>query len=137
MIKPIKTKDDYKKMLARIDEIIDAKEGSPEADELEVLSLLVGHYEDTHFPIEYPDAIEAIKIRMEDLGLKPKDLIPYIGQQSHVSEVLAKKRKLSMSMIKKLSVALNLPAGVLVGLEPGHIPISRLKRAKHNASRTV
>jgi HTH-type transcriptional regulator/antitoxin HigA len=113
-IKPVKTKKDYHNALARLEVIFDAKLGTVEGDELEILSMLIEKYEDKHHPIGDPDPIEAIKFRMEQLEIKPKDLENIIGAKSHVSEILNRKRKLSLSMIRKLHVVLNIPAEILV-----------------------
>jgi HTH-type transcriptional regulator/antitoxin HigA len=113
-IKPIKNKKDYQTALARLKVIFDSKKGSKEGDELEILSLLVEKYENDKFSIGYPDPIEAIKFRMEQLNLDQKDLAEVIGFKSRVSEILNKKRKLSLDMIRKLSDALNIPSEVLI-----------------------
>jgi HTH-type transcriptional regulator/antitoxin HigA len=113
-IKPIKTEKDYQDALKRMDQIFDAPKGSIESDEAEILMLLIEKYEETFFPIDAPDPIEAIKIRMEEMNLKQRDLVGVIGAKSKVSEVLNKKRKLTLDMIRKLSEALRLSATVLV-----------------------
>lgn len=115
-IKPIKTDLDYENALARIDALIelDPKEGSVENDELELLVILVEKYEEKYWKIDEPDPIEAIKFRMEQLGLKQKDLIPYIGNKSKVSEVLNKRIDLSLTMIRNLYEGLHLPLEVLI-----------------------
>jgi HTH-type transcriptional regulator / antitoxin HigA len=113
-IKPIHTKKDYQKALSRIKEIFDAKRGTPEGDELEVLSILVEKYEDKHFPIPAPDPVSVIKFRMEQMGYKQKDLAAIIGFKGRVSEILSKKRKLSLDMIRKLHEKLNIPLEYLV-----------------------
>ena len=94
--KIIKSEEDYNIALNRIEEIFDAKPGTPEFDEMELLVRLVEIYEDEKYPISAPDPISAIKFRMEQQGLKSKDLIPYIGSKSKVSEVLSGKRALSL-----------------------------------------
>ncbi len=114
MMKPIKTEADYQRALARLEEIFDAKPGSAEGDELEVLGILVEHYENQHFPIDMPDPVEAIQFRMEQLGLKQNDLAKLVGSKSHLSEVLNRKRKLTLEMIRRLSKALAIPAEVLI-----------------------
>jgi HTH-type transcriptional regulator/antitoxin HigA len=113
-IKLIKTEEDYKLALNRLEVIFDATIGTPESDEADVLALLVDEYEKQHFPIEAPDPIEAIKIRMEEMQLKQADLIPEIGGKSRVSEILNKKRKLTLEMIRNLEGRLNLSAGLLI-----------------------
>ena len=113
-IKPIKTKKDYQQALERIEKIFDARKGTAEGDELEILGILIDHYENQHFPIELPDPIEAIKFRMEQLGYTQNDLASIIGLKSRASEVLNKKRKLSLEMIRQLHTALNIPTDVLI-----------------------
>lgn len=110
----IKSEKAYNKALTRLKEIFDASVNSKEGDEAEVLSLLIVHYEKNHFPIKAPDPIEAIKIRMEEMNLKQKDLIGVIGGKSRVSEVLNKKKKLTVEMIRELEKKLNISASVLV-----------------------
>lgn len=112
--KVIKTTEEHDQALARIEELFSAKPGTPEGDELELLVLLVEAYEAEKFPIELPDAIEAIRFRMEQMNLKQKDLIPIIGSKSKVSEVLSGKRELSITMIRKIVSNLNIPAAVLL-----------------------
>src|SRR5215210_3338784 len=99
-IKPIKTKIDYQKALARLDAIFDAKTRSSEGDELEILSILVDNYEKEKFPFGFPHPIEAIKFRMEQLGYGQNDLAKIIGLKSRASEILNKRRKLSLEMIR-------------------------------------
>jgi HTH-type transcriptional regulator / antitoxin HigA len=113
-IKPIRNAKDYQVALARLEVIFDAKKGSKEGDELEVLSILVDNYENEHFPIGMPDPIEAIKYRMEQLGMQQKDLAQAMGFKSRVSEVLNRKRKLTLEMIRKLHEVLKIPTEVLV-----------------------
>ncbi len=113
-IKPIKSKSDYLEALNRLDIIFDAKIGSPESDEADVLGLMIDEYEKKHYPIDAPDPIEAIKIRMEELQLKQIDLINEIGGKSRVSEILNRKRKLTVEMIRKLTTRLNLSPGLLI-----------------------
>lgn len=113
-IKLIKSEEDYKDALSRLEVIFDAPTGTPESDEADVLALLIDEYEKQHYPIEAPDPIEAIKIRMEEMQLKQADLIPEIGGKSRVSEILNKKRKLTVEMIRNLAIRLNLSAGLLV-----------------------
>ena len=113
-ISPIRTEEDYQKALRRLEEIFDAKKGTQEGDELEVLAILVEHYENHNILVEMPDPIEAIKFRMEQMGMKQKDLAKIIQFNSRASEVLSKKRKLSLRMIRKLNTALNIPTEVLV-----------------------
>ena len=112
--KPIKTRKDYQFALERLDQIFDAKMGSKEGDELEVLGILIDNYEKTHYPIDFPDPIEAIKFRMEQLGYSQSDLAEVIGLKSRASEILSKKRKLTLEMIRLLHDNLKIPTEVLV-----------------------
>lgn len=111
---PIKTKKDYQNALIRLEKIFDAKPGSPEGDELEVLGILIDAYEKTHYPIDFPDPIEAIKFRMEQLGYSQSDLADIVGLKSRASEILSKKRKLTLEMIRSLHNTLNIPTDVLI-----------------------
>ena len=113
-IKPLKTHKDYKAALARIDSLMDAKPGTSQGDELEVLSVLVEKYEDAHYPIDAPDPIEAIRFQMEQYGLRDKDLVQYIGSSGRVSEVMSYKRKLTLPMIRRLEAGLDIPARSLI-----------------------
>lgn len=110
----IKTEEQYDAALARIEEIIFAEPESETECELELLALLIKVYEDEKYPIDAPDPVTAIRFRMEQAGLKPKDLIPYIGSQSKVSEVLSGRRPLSSSMMRNLHKGLGIPAEVLI-----------------------
>ncbi len=113
-MKPIKTKKDYNQALERLELIFDAKKDSKEGDELEVLSILVEKYEDKNFPIGLPDPIEAIKFRMEQLGYNQADLAKVVGLKSRASEILNKKRKLSLEMVRQLHDKLKIPTDVLI-----------------------
>lgn len=115
-IKIIKTKDDYQKALALIEELIDRdpESGSADADRLILLTALVKDYESKVFPEHLPDPIEAIKFRMEQENLKPADLVPYIGSPGRVSEILSGKRQLTLDMVRALSTGLGIPAKVLI-----------------------
>jgi len=113
-IRPIKTEGDYQMSLKRLEVIFDAPVGTVESDEADILGLMIDEYEKRHFPIESPDPIEAIKIRMEEMQLKQIDLIDAIGGKSRVSEILNRKRKLTVEMIRKLTPRLNLSAGLLI-----------------------
>ena len=112
--KIIKTEIEYNQALNRLETIFDAAKGTKEGDELELLTLLINNYENTHFEIEKLDPIEAIKFRMEQLNYKPKDLANIIGFRSRVTEILNKKRKLSLEMIRKINKQLHIPTDVLV-----------------------
>jgi len=113
-IHPIHTEDDYQKALNRIEEIFDTKAGTNEGDELEILGILVDEYEKKHFPIEAPKPVEAIKFRMEQLGMEQKDLAKLLGSKSRASEILSGKRSLSLRQIKILYRKLGIPAEVLI-----------------------
>ena len=113
-IRPIKTAQDYNKALERLELIFDAKKDTPEGDELEVLGILIDRYENENFPIDLPDPIEAIKFRMEQMGYNQNDLAKIVGLKSRASEILNRKRKLSLEMIRKLHEALHIPTDVLI-----------------------
>jgi HTH-type transcriptional regulator/antitoxin HigA len=113
-IKPIKSETDYRLALKRLEEIFDAPVGTSEGDEADIIGLLIDEYEKKHYPIEAPDPIEAIKIRMEELQLKQVDLIEVIGSKSRVSEILNRKRKLTIEMIRNLTKRLNLSPDLLI-----------------------
>jgi len=113
-IAPIRNEKDYQKALNRLEIIFDAKKGTEQGDELEILSILIDKYENENFPIGMPDPIEAIKFRMEQIGMKQKDLAKVVGFKSRVSEILNKKRKLTLDMIRKLNTTLRIPTEVLV-----------------------
>lgn len=113
-IKPIKTEADYRSALKRLEAIFDAPVGSSESDEADILAMLIENYENKHFPIEAPDPIEAIKIRMEQLSLKQIDLADAMGGSNRVSEILNRKRKLTLEMVRNLTAKLNLSAEVLI-----------------------
>ena len=111
-IAPIRNEKDYQSALKRLELIFDATKGSENGDEL--LSILIDRYENENFPIGMPDPIEAIKFRMEQMGMKQKDLAEVVGFKSRVSEILSKKRKLTLDMIRKLNKTLHIPTEVLV-----------------------
>ena len=113
-IKPIKTKKDYQLALARLELIFDAKKGSKDGDELEILGILIEKYENEHFPIAFPDPIEAIKFRMEQMGYNQSDLAYVVGLKSRASEILNKKRKLTLEMIRMIHETMNIPTDVLI-----------------------
>ena len=113
-IKPIRNKADYQNALERLERIFDAKRDTEEGDELEILAMVVDNYEIENFPIEMPDPIAAIKFRMEQMGLKQKDLVEMVGFKSRVSEIMNKKRKLTLEMIRKLNTNLHIPTEVLI-----------------------
>jgi HTH-type transcriptional regulator / antitoxin HigA len=112
--KIIKTEAEYNQAMARLEHIFEAKPGTIEGDELDLLSLLIDNYEKEHDPIDLPDPIEAIKFRMEQLNYRPKDLAKVIGFRSRVTEILNKKRKLSLDMIRRLNKDLHISTDVLI-----------------------
>ena len=112
---PIRTEVDYDAALIRIDQLMNAEIETPEGDELDILVTLVEAYEIKHYPIPVCDPVEAIKFRIEQLGLAPKDLTPIIGSRSKVSEVLNYKRQLSIAMIRNLHARLHIPYELLIG----------------------
>lgn len=122
--KIIRTEADYEEALARIDSLLeeDPALGSEQEDELEILSLLVERYEEVHCPVDLPSPLEAIKFRMEQAGLEPKDLVPLIGSESEVSEVLSGTRPLNLPMIRNLVKSLGIPAEVLLQEQAGEGP---------------
>jgi HTH-type transcriptional regulator/antitoxin HigA len=113
-IKPIRTEADYEEMLTKIETLFEAEPGTPEGDTLEVLVTLVEAYEEKHYKIPPPDPIDAIEYHMERLELSRRDLEPYIGSRARVSEILNRKRPLSLRMIRKLEAGLNIPASILI-----------------------
>ncbi len=113
-VKRIKSEQDYAEALQRLESLFDAAPGTPAGDELDVLSLLVSVYEKEHFPIDLPDPVEAIKFRMEQLGYTQSDLAQIIGLKSRASEILNRKRKLSLEMIRQLHTELHIPTNVLI-----------------------
>lgn len=108
-IKPIRNDDELMAAFRRLEEIFQAEEGSAEADEMEILVTLIEAYENKHYPIGPADPVDAIKFRMDQQGLTPRDLEPYIGPSGRVSEVLNRKRPLSLRMIKRLHDGLRIP----------------------------
>lgn len=113
-IKPIRTRKDYEQALERLEVIFDAKKGTDKGDELEILGMLIENYENEKFPINFPDPVEAIKFRMEQLGYNQTDLANVVGLKSRASEILNRKRKLSLEMIRQLHDRLNIPTEVLI-----------------------
>ncbi|OGA08959.1 MAG: DNA-binding protein [Betaproteobacteria bacterium RIFCSPHIGHO2_12_FULL_69_13] len=116
-IKPIRTKADHRAALREIEGLMDAEAGTPQGERLDVLVTLVEAYERKHFPMDLPDAVEAIKFRMAQSGLSPKDLVPLIGQLNRVYEVLNRKRPLTLKMIWRLHRELGIPAESLIKQE--------------------
>lgn len=113
-VRPVRTEADYEAALAEIEVLMNAALGSPEGDRLDVLTTLVQAYEARHHAVTPPDPVDAIRFRMEQRGLRPRDLEPYIGGRGRVSEVLGRKRRLTLPMIRRLAAGLSLPAEVLV-----------------------
>lgn len=112
-LQPIRTQRDYDEALARVDALMDAQPDSAEDRELDLLVDLVVAYEETHMPMGYPSPVEAIKYCMEQRGLEPRDLVPFIGSRSKVLEVLSGKRQITMPMARALHEHLDIPAGSL------------------------
>jgi len=108
-IKPIRNDEDLRAAFKRLERVFQALEGTPEADEMEILVTLIEAYEHKHFPMAVADPVDAIKFRMEQQGLTPKDLELYIGSSGRVSEVLNRKRRLSLQMVKRLHDGLHIP----------------------------
>ena len=113
-IKPIKTENDYNESISRIEELWGAKKDTPEGDELDLLVTLVESYEMKHYPISPPDPIDAIKFRMEQMDMTKADMVKYLGSQSRVSEILNRKRKLTLKMVRSLYKGLKIPAEILL-----------------------
>jgi HTH-type transcriptional regulator / antitoxin HigA len=113
-IAPIKTKRDHRRALKEIEGLMRAKRNSPEGDRLDVLVTLVESFEQKHYPLDLPDAVEAIKYHMDQNGLQPRDLIPYIGSRNRVHEVLNRRRPLTLKMIWRLHQGLGIPAESLI-----------------------
>lgn len=113
-ISPIKTKRDHRRALAEIEGLMSAKRGTPEGDRLDVLVTLVEAFELKHYPLDLPDAVEAIKYHMDQNGLAPRDLIPFIGSRNRVHEVLSRRRSLTLPMIQRLHQGLGIPAESLI-----------------------
>ncbi len=130
-IKPIKTEADYDAALAEIATLMDAEPGTPEGDRLDVLVTLVEAYEAKHWPIDPPDPIVAIKLRMEQRGLTRHDLEKVLGSKSRVSEVLNRKRPLTLEMIRRLHARWGIPAESLIQ------PTTRPKRIRQKAARAA
>jgi HTH-type transcriptional regulator/antitoxin HigA len=117
-LKPIRSEQDYENALRAVEQLWGAEPGTPEGDAFEVLFTLVEAYEEQHYPIFPPDPVEAIKYAMETQGLDRYDLEPYIGSSGRVSEVLNRKRPLTLRMIRKLHAGLGIPAEVLINESP-------------------
>ncbi|TFG84391.1 MAG: transcriptional regulator [Chromatiales bacterium] len=126
-IKPIRTKANYRSALKDIESLMTAKANTPDGDHLDVLATLVEAYERTHFPMDLPDAVEAIKFRMEQSGLTIKDLEPVIGRKNRVYEVLNRKRALTLRMIEGLHRKFGIPAESLLKQRTGRKSASSTK----------
>ena len=113
-IRPIKTEKDYNSAIKRIEELWGSKKDTPKGDEMDLLVTLVESYEMKNFPIAPPDPIDAIKFRMEQMGMTKEDMVKYLGSQSRVSEILNRKRKLTLKMVKSLYKGLKIPAEILL-----------------------
>lgn len=113
-MKIIKTESEYKKALTKLEKLFNAKPNTPKGDELELLSLLIEKYEQEKYPIDMPDPIEAIKFRMEQMGYTQNDLAKIIGLKSRASEILNRKRPLTLEMIRNLHEKMNIPTQVLI-----------------------
>jgi len=113
-IAPIKSRRDYRRALKRIEGLMMAKRGTPEGDCLDVLVTLVEAWERRHYPLGFPDPVEAIKYHMEQNGLQPRDLIPFIGSRNRVHEILNRRRSLTLKMIWRLHEGLGIPAESLI-----------------------
>jgi HTH-type transcriptional regulator/antitoxin HigA len=113
-ISPIKSEEDYKAALKEIDLLFKSKPNTPNGDKLDVLTILVQKYEEDHFPIDFPDAVSALQYWIESRGLERKDLISCIGTRARISEILNRKRELTLNMIRKLHAKLHIPAELLI-----------------------
>jgi HTH-type transcriptional regulator/antitoxin HigA len=113
-VKPIKTERDYRRALVEIDKLMDAGPNTPQGDRLDVLVTLATAWEEKHYPIDAPDAVEAIRFAMEQRGLTRRDLEPYIGSRARVAEILNRKRSLTLPMIRRLHAGLGIPADALI-----------------------
>lgn len=131
-IRPIRTDADHEAAVRRVAELMSASPGTPEADELEVLAVLIDGYEQRHWPIPLPDPISAILFRMEQQGLTRKDLEPMLGSRARVSEVLSGRRSLTLGMIQKLHGSLGIPADILIGM-----PVKAPFNAQMKPTRTL
>jgi HTH-type transcriptional regulator / antitoxin HigA len=129
-IRPIRNEADYEAVLAEVDELMDAAPGTPEGDRLDVLVTLIEAYEARHWDIELPDPIEAIRVRMEQKNLRQTDLVPMIGSRGRVSEVLSRKRALTLPMIRRLAEGLDLGADVLIQEPPRPQPRRSARRRR-------
>jgi len=133
-IRPIRSERDHERAVARIGELMSARPGTPEGDELDVLATLVDAYEARHHAIDAPDPITAIQFRMEQQGLTRKDLEPMIGSRARVSEVLTGKRSLTLEMVRRVKIGLGISADLLIGTQKTvHRYSTRTKMARRRA----
>jgi len=133
-VRPIHSEDDYEAALAEVDTLMGAEPGTPEGERLDVLVTLIEAYEARHWAIEAPDPIEAIRVRMEQKNLRQRDLVPMIGSRGRVSEVLNRKRPLTLPMIRRLAEGLDIGADVLIR----QTPLRRRRSTKpRNSSKRV
>ena len=122
-ILPIRSEEDYNKVMQRIDELIDSPPGSEEFNELEVLSVLAQDYEEKHFPIDFPEPVEALKYIMEWKGITANELEPYIGTKAAVRQVLERKKELTLEMIMRLKKGLKISADLFIPESNEDIPV--------------
>lgn len=115
LVRPIRTREDYRAARNRIEQLMGAEANTPESDELDVLATLVDAYEEKQFPMDAPDPVTAIQFRMEQQGLTRKDLEPMIGSRARVSEVMTGKRGLTLAMVRRVRSGLGISADLLVG----------------------
>ena len=127
-IKPIRTKADYRAALKDVESLMTAKANTPEGDRLDVMATLIEAYERAHFPMDLPDAVDAIKFRMEQSGLTVEDLEPVIGRRNRVYEVLSRRRTLTLRMIEGLHSKFGIPAESLLKQRATKVSTSRAKR---------
>jgi HTH-type transcriptional regulator/antitoxin HigA len=135
-VRPVRTEADYEAALRDIDALMEAQPGTPDGDRLDVLATLVQAYEARHHPLPPPDPVDAIRFRMEQAGLTPRDLEPYIGSRARVSEVLNRRRALTLPMIRRLGEGLQIAAEVLVREAPPATGRKRRTRATTTAAAT-
>lgn len=136
-VRPIRNEEDYEAALVEVDALMDASPGTPEGDRLDVLVTLIEAYEARHWMVDPPDPIEAIRVRMEQKNLRQRDLVSMIGSRGRVSEVLSRKRALTLPMIRRLAEGLDLRADVLIQETPRarrRRPTSRKRRESKNES---
>jgi HTH-type transcriptional regulator / antitoxin HigA len=119
-IKPIKNETDYQNALDEISHLFDAEPNTSEGDKLDILTTLVQAYEDEHYPIDLPDAVDALNYWMESRGLERKDLQVFIGTRARVSEILNRRRELTLPMIRKLNEGLHIPVALLIKSSKNH-----------------